>query len=218
MFQNISRFRTVVLHDQRTTITTDERIKEMIPFHKLVYLIMGFAMVHLCRFFYAGYYNRGPSYTRLTTSTPSYSAQERQILGLSPSQQYPGMYQLGNQNLYLTNNRFYQQDQGGTLYLDPLGTGTRFKEYTGDVKGFIRPDDNTYKASQAYISAMLAAQNAPTQVGGTRIGNVGLYRPATGLTAPTVSGPSYGAGRFLSGGLLGSPIQFGTPSGKTAGE
>lgn len=164
------------------------------------------------------YQYRGPSYSRLTTSAPSYTPQQQQILGLSQSQQYPGMYQLGNQNLYLTNDRFYQQNQGGNLYLQPLGTGTRFKEYTGDVKGFIRPDDNTYKASQAYISAMLASQNTPTQVGGSRIGNVGLYRPAAGLVAPTVSGPSSGAGRFLSGGLLGSPIQFGTPSGKTAGE
>ena len=167
--------------------------------------------------YYYGY-SRGPSYTRLTTSAPSYTPQQMQILGLSQSQQYPGLYQLGNQNLYLTNDRFYQQDQGGTLYLDPLGTNTRFKEYTGTVKGFIRPeDDGPYKASTAYINAMLAGQGVGSQ-GVAPIGNVGLYRPATGLVAPTVSGPSYGAGRFLSGGLLGSPINFGTPSGKTAAE
>ena len=189
----------------------------MISIHKLIYLICGFAMVEFCRFFY--YYNqyRGPSYTRLTTSAPSYTPQQQQILGLSQSQQYPGMYQLGNQNLYLTNNRFYQQDQGGTLYLDPLGSNTRFKEYTGDVKGFIRPDDSTYKASTAYLNAMMAGQGITPQAV-KPVGNVGLYRPAAGLVAPTVSGPSYGAGRYLSGGLLGSPINFGTPSGKTAAE
>ena len=172
-------------------------------------------MVEFCKFFYYNQY-RGPSYSRLTTSAPSYTPQQQQILGLSQSQQYPDMYQLGNKNLYLTNNRFYQQDQGGNLYLQPLGTGTRFKEYTGDVKGFIRPEDNgPYKASTAYLNAMMAGQGIGS-IGTSPIGNVGLYRPATGLVAPTVSGPSYGAGRYLSGGLLGSSINFGTPSGKTA--
>lgn len=190
----------------------------MIKLHHIFRLVFGFAMVEFCRFFYYTQYRTGPSYTRLTTSTPSYTPQQQQILGLSQSQQYPGMYQLGNQNLYLTNNRFYQQDQGGNLYLQPLGTSTRFKEYTGDVKGFIRPEDNgPYKASTAYLNAMMAGQGITPQAV-KPVGNVGLYRPATGLVAPTVSGPSYGAGRFLSGGLLGSPINFGTPSGKTAAE
>jgi len=203
----------------------------MIKLHHIFRLVFGFAMVEFCRFFYFNNYNTGPSYSRLSPSAPSISAEQQKLLGVTPSSKYTGLYQLGDQNLYLSGNKIYQQDQSGLMYLDPLGTNTRFKEYEGDVKGLIRDKDaGTYSPSMAYLSAMQRAQNpyvpfsapkAPMSVLGYNPAlTSSIYSPASSsnlLGMP--SGTSYGAGRFLGSGLLGSPISFtvGDNSNNTSG-
>lgn len=194
----------------------------MIKLHHIFRLVFGFAIVEFCRFFYFQQY-RGPSYSRLTPSAPSISTDQRQLLGVTPSSKYTGLYQVGDQNIYLSGNQAYQQDQSGLMYLDPLGTNTRFKRYTGDIKGFIpegEGDDVTYTPSMAYLSALqrsqapyvpFSAQQAPLNTFGYNPSALtSIYTPATSsnlLSMPSGQ-TSYGAGRFLGSGLLGSPISF----------
>lgn len=202
----------------------------MIKLHHIFRLVFGFAMVEFCRFFYWTAYSTGPSYSRLSPSAPSLSAEQRNLLNITGSSQYPGLYQIGNQNLYLSGNQVWQQDQGGNYYLQPLGTGTRFKRYSGDVTGFVKEgadDARTYSPSMAYLSAIQAARTpyqpfaarpAPINVLGYNPSTLlsSIYTPATASTSYTPTGTSYGAGRFLgSSGLLGSPISF-APSSTTS--
>lgn len=176
------------------------------------------------------YQNRGPSYSRLNPSAPSISAEQQKLLGVRPSSQYQGLYQIGDQNLYLSGNQAYQQDQSGLLYLQPLGTNTRFKRYTGDITGFIPEGENeniTYSPSMAYLSALQSARTpyvpfsapqAPINVLGYNPSSLlsSVYTPASASTTYTPTGTSYGAGRFLgNSGLLGSPISF-TPGNTTS--
>lgn len=201
----------------------------MIKLHHIIRLVCGFAMVEFCRFFYYTSYNRGPSYSAISTSAPSISAEQQKLLGITPSSQYQGLYQIGDQNLYLSGNQVWQQDQGGNYYLSPLGTNTRFKRYSGDVKGFVKEgeeDARTYSPSMAYLSAIQAAQTpyvpfsapqAPINVLGYNPSTLlsSIYTPASASTTYTPTGTSYGAGRYLgSSGLLGSPISF-APSTNT---
>ena len=201
----------------------------MIKLHHIFRLVFGFAMVELCRFFYSVYgqygYSSGPSYEQFTPSAPSLSAEQQKLLGVTPSSKYTGFYQVGDQNIYLSGNKAYQQDQSGLLYLAPLGTNTRFKEYTGDIRGLnYDKDAGTYSPSMAYLSALtrantpyvpFSAQQAPLQSMGYNpaLGltqGTGLYQPAIGdlLSSPTAMATptgSYGAARFLGntgGGLL----------------
>lgn len=191
-------------------------------------------MVEFCRFFYFGYnrLNVGPSYSRLSPSAPSLSAEQQKLLGVTPSSRYTGLYQVGDQNIYLSGNKAYQQDQSGLMYLQPLGTNTRFKEYTGDIKGLnYDKDAGAYSPSMAYLSALqraqtpyvpFSAQQAPlSMLGYNPAALSSLYTPATSsnlLTMPSGQ-TSYGAGRFLGSGLLGSPISFtvGNNSNNTSG-
>lgn len=203
----------------------------MIKLHHIFRLVFGFAMVEFCRFFYFMNYNPGPSYTRLSPSAPSLSAEQQKLLGVTPSSKYTGLYQIGDQNLYLSGNQIYQQDQSGLSYLEPLGTNTRFKRYSGDVKGFVgegEEDARTYSPSMAYLSAIQAAQTpyvpfaakpAPINILGYNPTNLlsSIYTPATASTSYTPTGTSYGAGRYLgSSGLLGSPISFAPSTGTTS--
>jgi hypothetical protein len=200
----------------------------MIKLHHIFRLVFGFAMVEFCKFFYYPY-NTGPSYSQLNPSAPSISAEQQKLLGVTPSSKYTGFYQVGDQNIYLSGNKAYQQDQSGLMYLAPLGTNTRFKEYTGDIKGLnYDKDAGTYSPSIAYLSALQraqtpyvpnSAQQAPISILGYNpsvMSNV--YTPASPnvqLNMPT--GEMHGAGRFLGGtdGLLGSmPLSFGLPSGE----
>ena len=190
----------------------------MIKLHNIFRFVFGFAMVEFCRFFY--YMNTGPSYSRLTPSAPSLTEEQQKLLGVTPSDKYSGLYKLGDQNLYLSGNKVYQQDQSGLNYLDSLGTNTRFKEYEGDVKGLnYDKDAQTYSPSMAYMSALTRSQTpyvpfsapqAPMSVLGYNPAlTSSIYTPASsGNLLNTGSGTSYGAGRFLGSGLLGSPIQF----------
>jgi len=178
-------------------------------------------------------YNRGPSYERLSPSAPSITSEQQKLLGVTPSSKYSGLYQIGDQNLYLSGNKVYQQDQSGLLYLEPLGTNTRFKRYSGDIKGFVTEgeDDKTYSPSMAYLSALqraqtpyvpFSAQQAPMSVLGYNPAVMSsIYTPASSsnlLSMPSGQ-TSYGAGRFLGSGLLGSPISFtvGNNSNNTSG-
>ena len=182
-------------------------------------------------------YNTGPSYSRLNPAGTSLSAEQQKLLNVTPSSKYTGLYQLGDQNLYLSGNKIWQQDQSGNYYLEPLGTNTRFKQYTGDVAGFNKSgaDDSTvYDVSPAYLySKRMANQNyvpfsapqAPLQaigynpaLGLTQGG--GIYSPAVGnlLSAPTaMTAPTgnYGAGRFLGGATSGL-LNYSAP--QTTGE
>lgn len=200
----------------------------MIKLHHLIKLFCGFAIVEFCRFFYYLQY-QGPSYSRLTPSAPSLTSQQRNFLNVRGSSQYPGLYQIGNQNLYLSGNQVWQQDQSGNYYLQPLGTGTRFKRYSGDVKGFVSSgadDAKTYEPSMAYLSALqtqrtpykpFAARPAPINVLGYSPSTLlsSIYTPASASTTYTPTETSYGAGRFLGGdGLLGPAISF-SPSKST---
>lgn len=195
----------------------------MIKLHNIFRLVFGFAMVEFCRFFYFQQYS-GPSYERLSTSAPSLSAEQQKLLNVSPSSKYQGLSQVGNQNIYLSGNKAYQQDQSGLLYLDPLGTNTRFKEYTGDITGFnYDKDAGAYSPSMAYLSTLQrsqtpyvphSAQQAPISILGYNPAVMSsIYTPASPnsvLSMPT--GEMHGAGRFLGGtdGLLGSmPLNFG---------
>lgn len=192
-------------------------------------------MVELCTFFYYLNYYSGPSYSRLNPAGTSISAENQKLLGITPSSKYSGLYQIGNQNLYLSGNQIWQQDQSGNYYLEPLGTNTRFKQYTGDVTGFNKSgsDDSTvYDISPAYLYSKkmsgqtyvpFTAQQAPLQVMGYNpalgLGQTGgVYSPAIGnlLSAPTaMTTPtgSYGAGRFL-GGTGGGLLNYSAPKGE----
>jgi hypothetical protein len=176
-------------------------------------------------------YNTGPSYSQLNPSAPSFSSEQQKLLGVTPSSKYTGLYQVGDQNIYLSGNKAYQQDQSGLLYLQPLGTNTRFKEYTGDITGFnYDKDAGAYSPSMAYLSALQraqtpyiphSAQQAPISILGYNPAVMSnIYTPASPdvqLNMPT--GEMHGAGRFLGGtdGLLGAmPLSFGLPSGESA--
>ena len=192
----------------------------MIKLHNIIRLVCGFAMVEFCRFFYFQQYT-GPSYSRLSPSAPSISEEQQKLLGITPSSKYTGLYQVGDQNIYLSGNKAYQQDQSGLMYLEPLGTNTRFKEYTGDIRGLnYDKDAATYSPSMAYLSSLqraqtpyvpFAAQQAPLSVLGYNPAlTSNIYNPASSsnlLSMPSGQ-TSYGAGRFLGSGLLGSPISF----------
>jgi len=200
----------------------------MIKLHHIFRLVFGFAMVEFCRFFYFQQY-RGPSYSQLNPSAPSLSAEQQKLLGITPSSKYRGLSQIGNQNLYLSGNQVWQQDNSGNYYLKDIGTNTRFKRYGGDVKGLIKEgeeDARTYTPSMAYLSALqraqtpyalFSAQQAPLSIAGYNPSAMSsVYTPATAtnLLGNLPTGPMYGAGRFLTGGsgLLNMPISF-TPSG-----
>lgn len=200
----------------------------MIKLHHIFRLVFGFAMVEFCRFFYFQQY-RGPSYSQLNPSAPSLSAEQQKLLGITPSSKYRGLSQIGNQNLYLSGNQVWQQDNSGNYYLKDIGTDTRFKRYGGDVKGLIaegEEDARTYTPSMAYLSALqraqtpyvpFSAQQAPLSIAGYNPSAMSsVYTPATAtnLLGNLPTGPMYGAGRFLTGGsgLLNMPISF-TPSG-----
>jgi len=191
----------------------------MIKLHHIFRLVFGFAMVEFCRFFYYQPVYRGPSYEKFTPSAPSLSAEQQKLLNVTPSSKYQGFYQVGDQNIYLSGNKAYQQDQSGLLYLAPLGTNTRFKEYEGDITGFNRDKDaGTYSPSMAYLSALtrantpyvpFSAQQSPLSGVGYNpalgLGQTGgIYQASTGdlLSAPSQvnlpTGPMYGAGRFLN--------------------
>jgi len=205
----------------------------MIKLHHIFRLVFGFAMVEFCRFFYFQQYT-GPSYSRLSPSAPSLTAEQQKLLGITPSDKYSGLYQLGDQNLYLSGNKVYQQDQSGLMYLDSLGTNTRFKKYEGDVKGLnYDKDAGTYSPSMAYMSALsraqtpyvpFAAQRAPIKSMGYNpaLGlsqGTGLYQPAIGdlLSSPTAMATptgSYGAARFL-GNTGGGLLNFSAPQTTT---
>lgn len=202
----------------------------MIKLHHIFRLVCGFAMVEFCRFFYFQQYS-GPSYSRLSTSAPSISAENQKLLGITPSSKYTGLYQVGDQNIYLSGNKAYQQDQSGLMYLEPLGTNTRFKEYTGDIKGLnYDKDAATYSPSMAYLSSMEKAQTpyVPFAAQQAPIASVGynpsllssIYIPASdnnNLFASLPTGtPMYGAGRYLNSGLLNMPINFSV--GESTGE
>jgi len=214
----------------------------MIKLHHIFRLVFGFAMVEFCRFFYFYNYNTGPSYSRLSPSAPSLSAEQQKLLNVTPSSKYTGLYQLGDQNLYLSGNKVYQQDQSGLMYLDPLGTQTRFKEYEGDVRGLnYDKEAKTYSPSTAYLSTLLRSQTpyVPHSAPPAPLSILG-YNPALSsnmyqagnlnnlLTMPTDFSSSYGAGRFMSptsnsqgagrfmdGNSLLS-MNFGLPSGQSA--
>ena len=208
----------------------------MIKLHHIFRLVFGFAMVEFCRFFYNiySYNNAGPSYEKFTPSAPSLSAENQKLLNVTPSSKYQGFYQVGDQNIYLSGNKAYQQDQSGLLYLAPLGTNTRFKEYTGDITGFNRDTDaGTYSPSMAYLSALtrsntpyvpFSASQAPLQSMGYNpaLGltqGTGLYQPAVGnlLSSPTAMATptgSYGAARFL-GNTGGGLLNFSAPQTTT---
>lgn len=200
----------------------------MIKLHHIFRLVFGFAMVEFCRFFYFQQY-RGPSYSQLNPSAPSISAEQQKLLGITPSSKYSGLSQIGDQNLYLSGNQVWQQDNSGNYYLKDIGTDTRFKRYGGDVKGLIKEgeeDARTYTPSMAYLSALqraqtpyvpFSAQQAPLSIAGYNPSAMSsVYTPATAtnLLGNLPTGPMYGAGRFLTGGsgLLNMPISF-TPSG-----
>ena len=200
----------------------------MIKLHHIIRLVCGFAMVEFCRFFYFQQYT-GPSYQKLTPSAPSLSAEQQKLLGITPSSKYTGLSQIGNQNLYLSGNQVWQQDNSGNYYLKDIGTDTRFKRYGGDVKGLIKEgeeDARTYTPSMAYLSALqraqtpyvpFSAQQAPLSIAGYNPSAMSsVYTPATAtnLLGNLPTGPMYGAGRFLTSGsgLLNMPISF-TPSG-----
>lgn len=201
----------------------------MIKLHHIIRLVCGFAMVEFCRFFYWNMYNTGPSYQQLNPSAPSLSAEQQKLLGITPSSKYTGLSQIGNQNLYLSGNQVWQQDNSGNYYLKDIGTDTRFKRYGGDVKGLIKEgeeDARTYTPSMAYLSALqraqtpyvpFSAQQAPLSIAGYNPSAMSsVYTPATAtnLLGNLPTGPMYGAGRFLTSGsgLLNMPISF-TPSG-----
>ena len=200
----------------------------MIKLHHIFRLVFGFAMVEFCRFFYFQQY-RGPSYSQLNPSAPSISAEQQKLLGITPSSKYSGLSQIGDQNLYLSGNQVWQQDNSGNYYLKDIGTDTRFKRYGGDVKGLIKEgeeDARTYTPSMAYLYALqraqtpyvpFSAQQAPLSIAGYNPSAMSsVYTPATAtnLLGNLPTGPMYGAGRFLTGGsgLLNMPISF-TPSG-----
>jgi hypothetical protein len=201
----------------------------MIKLHHIFRLVFGFAMVEFCRFFYFQQY-RGPSYSQFTPSAPSISAEQQKLLNVTPSSKYQGFYQVGDKNIYLSGNKAYQQDQSGLLYLAPLGTNTRFKEYEGDITGFNRDKDaGTYSPSMAYLSALqrantpyvpFSAQQAPMSVLGYNPAMTSnIYTPASSsnlLSMPSGQ-TSYGAGRYLGSGLLGSPISFTVDSSNNSG-
>jgi len=213
----------------------------MIKLHHIFRLVFGFAMVEFCRFFYFSY-NTGPSYSKLSPSAPSFSSEQQKLLGITPSSKYTGLYQVGDQNIYLSGNKAYQQDQSGLMYLDPLGTNTRFKEYTGDIRGLnYEKDAGAYSPSMAYLSSLQRSQTpyvphsappAPLSILGYNPAlSSGMYQAGNLnnlLTMPTDFSSSYGAGRFMSpisnaqgagrfmdGNSLLS-MNFGLPSGESA--
>lgn len=143
------------------------------------------------------------------------------ILGLRSSP-YKGLKQLGKQDLYYgkgglyepytitSSPRSYYPTYGMGGYMNFGGTnevaGTikigdqAFKPYTGDApKGFSKFGD-TYNPSMAYVYA-----NTPQPKVLPTPNVTSFLSTPTAMSTPT---GNYGAGRFLSEGLLGMPINF----------
>ena len=103
-------------------------------------------------------------------------------------------------------------DEAGTIRRDSQA----FKPYTGDIPtGFVETDDGVYEPSMAYIRAQsqptVAAQ--PNRLFSTLPG----YQSAVGnLLASLAYSGTGSAGQYLSSSP-GGAINFGTPSGKSAG-
>ena len=133
-----------------------------------------------------------------------------------------GMYYYPTADKYFSGTQFYTGKKGA------------YEPYTSDVTGFNKTtvdDVTTYDPSMAYLSTLnrtpfqqYATQQAPLKslgynpaLGMTQ--GAGLYQPAIGNllsspTAMTTPQGNYGAGKYLSG-LLGSPINYGSPNDTT---
>lgn len=131
-----------------------------------------------------------------------------------------GMYYYPTADKYFSGEKFYTK------------SGTQYLPYEDDIKGFNKASETgIYSPSQAYLSTLnrpafnqFSAQQAPLQSLGYNPAMANLYSPATSslystgssLLAPSASGTSYGAGRYLGNtGLLGG-LNFGLPSGQSA--
>ena len=161
----------------------------MIKLHNIFKLVFGFAMVEFCRFFYFQY-NTGPSYSRLSPSAPSISAENQKLLGITPSSKYTG-------------------DIKGLNYDKDAATYSPSMAYLSSLK-----------RSQTPYVPFSAAQFPGATAGYNPSLLSSVYTPASAnnnlLASLPAGAPMYGAGRFLDSGLLNMPINFSL--GESTGE
>jgi len=134
------------------------------------------------------YHNSGPNAFGIY-SQPSYS----------PFGGYSGGWQKGG------------GEASGTIYKGDQA----FRPISEDVTGFSKskPDDSdiyNYDPSMAYVYA-----NTPRPAPVPTPNVTSFLSTPTTMATPT---GNYGAGRFLDGGLLGSPISYGLPNGETTSD
>ena len=176
--------------------------------HKTFMLVFGMALVRLCTFNYFMNYGPPPRKNINVVGVP-----DNIVSGLGLTKTDNGLYALPNSNLYYSGENIYQRDGSGYK----LGN-TNYGVYDGDVAGFVRGEDNNgYSPSMAYIMARNANRQANQY---QPVMNTSVYSPASGdlmsgLNPLLAQAPQYnagsGAGRFMSGGLLGSPLNFSAP-------
>ena len=178
-------------------------------FHKIINIVFGLGMIKLFTFNYMNY-NAGPPPRK---EIPISSVPNNIISGLGLVKQSNGLYAIPGSNLFYSGENIYQPNGGGYK----IGN-TNYGLYEGDVQGFVKNgDDSGYDPSMAYLMA-LNAQKARTNY--QPVQNLNIYQPASNgpllngspvLSQPTMAGTGSGAGRFLSGGLLGTPINYSAP-------
>ena len=98
--------------------------------------------------------------------------------------------------------------------------GQEFRTVSPDIQGFTKMalDDDKYQKDSVYEYSPSMAYlyaNAPRPKPLPTPNVMSFLSTPTAIATPT---GSYGAGRFLDGGLLGSPINYGIPKGETASD
>lgn len=158
------------------------------------------------------YYGKGGLYE-------SYSPEPLRFYRNTPygiTQYYSSPYGLGgpSASIYGGYSGGWQKSGGDVEGTIRIGDQA-FRPPTDIPAGFIKVDGK-YEPSIAYMLAnsMPNIKAQPNRM----FTNVAGYAPASNsLLSNAPVGNSYGAGQYLNSGLLGGGLNFGTPSGKTAG-
>lgn len=163
-------------------------------------------------------------------ASPKSNVDVNSVLGLTPSQ-YSGLQSVGDTGYFYGNNRMYEPytvtSTPHSYYFGGMGYGggsnraagtinvndQAFRPIDTDITGFSKSkgedDIYNYDPSMAYVMSQ-TPRPAPLQTP-----NVTSFLSApTAIATPT---GNYGAGRYLSG-LLGSPINYGSPNDATGSD
>ena len=148
-----------------------------------------------------------------TTQVPMQPSIDKNALLNLIDSQYSGLQKVGGTDYYYGNNRMYEPTsysggKGAPANMEKFG-GQNFVPVDADITGFNKSETDKkgvyeYVPSMAYLSANKPmSMPAPTP-------NIMSFLSAPNMNLQPAE-TSYGAGRFLDGGLMG--LNFNAPSG-----